>query len=281
MNNIGLFYNPRVSTARPLAEEIAAWLKARNVHSWTCSTKEKPPDDELCRDATDLLVTLGGDGTILRAMPLVAPLAIPVLGLNLGRVGFLTECEPDEWPAVMTQIMEGKGTIEERLMLQVTLYRQGEQIAQDVALNDAVISRGGLALTMRLETLVEGTPLTRYVADGLILATATGSTAYSYAVGGPILPPWIDNILLSPIAAHLSLDRPLVLNDEATVEVIVHTRVPGTLTVDGHLVGELLEGDRVCVERSALKARFLRLRSRGDFYRTLVKRLTPREDEAR
>ncbi len=279
MHNIGLFYNPRVSAALPLAKEIAAWLRAREIDAWLCSTKERPPEDKLCADTTDLLVTLGGDGTILRAMPLTAPLAIPVLGLNLGRVGFLTECLPEQWPTVMAQILDGKGGIEERLMLQVTLRRDETVIAQDVALNDAVISRGGLALTMRLETEVDGAPLTRYVADGLILATATGSTAYSYAVGGPILPPWIDNILLVPIAAHLSLDRPLVLNDESTVEVTVHTRVPGMLTVDGRLVGELQEGDHVQIERSALKGRFLRLRDRGDFYRTLVKRLTPRHGE--
>jgi NAD+ kinase len=279
MKNIGLFYNPRVSTAQPLAEEIAAWLKAREIQSWICSTKEQPPEDKLCADATDLLVTLGGDGTILRAMPLTAPLTIPVLGLNLGRVGFLTECMPERWPTVMTQILNGEGEIEERLMLQVTLVRDGSVVAQDVALNDAVISRGGLALTMRLETRIDGAPLTRYVADGLILATATGSTAYSYAVGGPILPPWIDNILLVPIAAHLSLDRPLVLNDEVKVDVTVHTRVPGTLTVDGRMVGELQEDDHVRIERSALKGRFLRLRSRGDFYQTLVKRLTPRNGE--
>ena len=279
MDNIGLFYNPRVSAALPLAEEIAVWLRAREIDAWLCSTKEQPPEDKLCAETTDLVVTLGGDGTILRAMPLTAPLAIPVLGLNLGRVGFLTECMPEAWARVMTRILDGQGEIEERLMLQVTLQRDADVIAQDVALNDAVISRGGLALTMRLETEIDGAPLTRYVADGLILATATGSTAYSYAVGGPILPPWIYNILLVPIAAHLSLDRPLVLNAETTVEVTVHTRVPGTLTVDGRLVGELQEGDQVRIERSKLKGRFLRLRGRGDFYRTLVRRLTPRNGE--
>lgn len=281
MKNIGLLYNPRASAALPLAEEILGWLEARDITAWICSTKADPPKDKLCADATDLVVTLGGDGTILRAMSLTAPLDIPVLGLNLGRVGFLTECVPERWPTVMTQILDGAGTEEERLMLQVTLHRGGDQIAQDTALNDAVISRGGLALTMRLETKIDGAPLTRYVADGLILATATGSTAYSYAVGGPILPPWIDNILLVPIAAHLSLDRPLVLNDESVVDVTVHTRVAGMLTVDGRLVGELEEGDHVCIERSPLKGRFLRLRSRGDFYRSLVRRLTPRNGDER
>jgi NAD+ kinase len=187
---------------------------------------------------------------------------------------------PERWQQVMSRILAGEGEIEKRLMLQVDLLREGDVIAQDVALNDAVISRGALARTLRLEASVDDAKLTRYVADGLILATATGSTAYSYAVGGPILPPWIDNILLVPIAAHLSLDRPLVLSDEAVIDIVVHTEVPGMLTVDGRLSGgELQEGDRVRISRSTLRAHFLRLRSRGDFYRTLVERLTPRNGE--
>ncbi len=279
MKNIGLFYNSHVSASLPLAQEIAAWLEARDVRTWLCA-REDAPTDKLCSPETDLVVTLGGDGTILRATSLTAPLGIPVLGLNLGRVGFLTECMPERWREVMKRILAGEGAIEKRLMLQVSLFRDGKLIAQDVALNDAVISRGALARTLRLEARVDDATLTRYVADGLILATATGSTAYSYAVGGPILPPWIDNILLVPIAAHLSLDRPLVLSDEAVVDIVVHTEVPGMLTVDGRLSGgELQEKDRVRISRSALQARFLRLRSREDFYRTLVARLTPRNGE--
>jgi NAD+ kinase len=279
MKNIGLFYNSHVPASLPLAKEIAAWLKARDVRTWLCA-RENAPTDRICSPETDLVITLGGDGTILRATSITAPLGIPVLGLNLGRVGFLTECMPERWQQVMSRILAGEGEIEKRLMLQVDLLREGDVIAQDVALNDAVISRGALARTLRLEASVDDAKLTRYVADGLILATATGSTAYSYAVGGPILPPWIDNILLVPIAAHLSLDRPLVLSDEAVIDIVVHTEVPGMLTVDGRLSGgELQEGDRVRISRSTLRAHFLRLRSRGDFYRTLVERLTPRNGE--
>ncbi|MGC9357670.1 MAG: NAD(+)/NADH kinase [Anaerolineae bacterium] len=277
MEYVGLFYNPRVPESLPLAREIITWLAERSVETWLCSTHEQP-SEQVCLPETELIITLGGDGTILRSMPLVAPLGIPVLGLNLGRVGFLTECVPENWPNVVRRILAGEGEIEERLMLQATHLRGEEIVSQDFALNDVVLSRGGSARTVHLEAHIDGAPLTTYVADGLILATATGSTAYSYAVGGPILPPWIHNFLLVPVAAHLSLERPLVLNADAKVEVIARTRYPGILTVDGRMENRLCDGDRVRVHRCPLQARFLRLRSRGDFYRTLVKRLTPRNN---
>lgn len=277
IRTIGLIFNPRLATALPLAQEIAAWLSARGVASWRCCSDPQPTVQAVTGPA-ELLVTLGGDGTILRAMHLAAPLDIPVLGINLGRVGFLTETQPESWQAVLTQVLDGGGWLEERTLLRATLQREGQVVGQSDALNDAVLSRGALARTVRLETWVDGAPLTRYVADGLILATATGSTAYAYAVGGPVLPPWLDNLLLVPVAPHLTLDRPLVLEAGAVVEVMVHTTLPGLLSADGQLTGELLDGDRVRVERSPLIARFLRLRTREDFYQTLVERLTPRNE---
>lgn len=280
MKNIGLIYNPRVEAALPLGRRIKAWLSARDIDAWLCSTHEKPADGA-CLVRSDLLITLGGDGTILRAAPLAAPLGIPLLGLNLGRVGFLTECEPEHWAEVMERILANEGSLEERLMLQVTHLRNDEVRAREFVLNDAVVSRGALARTVHLLTSVDGAVLTEYVADALIVATATGSTAYSYAVGGPILPPWLDNIVVAPVAAHLSLDRPLVLNAQAVIEITVRAAIPGMLTADGRLTGELLEGDCVRVERSPLKARFLRLRNRGDFYRTLVARLSPHNPMAK
>lgn len=275
MQTIGLIYNPRVGASIPLAQQIGDWLEARGVSSWLCSTHERPVDGA-CLFKSDLLITLGGDGTILRAARMAAPLGIPLLGLNLGRVGFLTECEPEHWVEVVERILANEGSVEERMMLQVTHLREGVMQAREFALNDAVISRAALARTVHLLTAIDGAVLTEYVADALILATATGSTAYSYAVGGPILPPWLDNIVVAPVAAHLSLDRPLVLNAQAVIEITVRATMPGMVTVDGRLTGELREGDCVRVERSPIKARFLRLRNRADFYGTLVTRLSPR-----
>lgn len=271
IRRIGLVYNNRVERALPLAQEIAAWLTAQSVEPWICDLveyAERAP-------AADLLVILGGDGSILRATRRAAVEGLPLLGLNLGRVGFLTEAPPESWRTALQRVLAGEGWIETRTMLRVSLIRDGKLVAVDDALNDAVVSRGALARTVQLLISVDSAPLTRYVTDGLILATATGSTAYAYAAGGPILPPWLDNIVVAPIAPHLSLDRPLVLDALAVIEVYVLTEIPGMLTVDGRMEGELHSGDRVRVQRSPLQARFLRLRAREDFYRTLVQRLVP------
>ncbi len=274
-SSIGLVYNPHVEQSLPLAGEIAAWLAAQGVGTWQCSTSEYGDIDE----RADLLLTLGGDGSILRVARLAAPAGTPILGINLGRVGFLTESQPENWQSTLRRVLAGEGDVEARMMLRVMLCRDDACVAQEHALNDAVISRGALARTVRLSTSIDGAFMTRYVADGLILSTPTGSTAYAYAVGGPILPPWLENIVLIPAAPHLSLDRPFVLNAEAKIEVRLETEIPGMLSVDGRMEGELQDGDLVRVERSNIYARFLRLRSRNDFYDTLVDRLTPRNGE--
>jgi len=254
---IGLVYSTRAERSPALAQEIQAWLlNTRGVEVWCCPMSECPIDPF----SADLLITLGGDGTILRVAQWAAPAEVPILGINLGRVGFLTEAAPELWQTT-------------------TLLRQGVAIAQEQVLNDAAVSRGALARTVRLHTSIDGTVMTRYVADGLILATPTGSTAYAYAVGGPILPPWLDNIVVVPAAPHLSMERPLVLDAQSVIEVRVETQIPGMLSVDGRMEGELLNGDVVRVERSEIRARFLRLRSRNDFYETLVARLTPRNGD--
>jgi NAD+ kinase len=271
IQHVGLVCNVRVERSLPLAHKIVAWLESRGVRAWWCATADIADVD----GSADLLITLGGDGTILRVAQHAAPAGIPLLGINLGRVGFLTEASPEDWQPALQRVLAGEGHVETRMMLCVTLLREDVPIAQEQALNDAAISRGALARTVRLHTSVDGAPLTRYVADGLILSTPTGSTAYAYAVGGPILPPWLENIVMVPTAPHLSLDRPFVLNAEAVIRVRVETEIPGMLSVDGRTEGELEDGDVVRVERSDIYARFLRLRSRDDFYATLIQRLTP------
>jgi NAD+ kinase len=275
IEQIGLVYNARVERSLPLAREISTWLDDQGIHTWYCATPEHPT----IKKPADLLVTLGGDGSILRVAQRAAPAGVPILGINLGRVGFLTEAQPDSWEATLRRVLDGEGEVETRMMLCVTLLRDGEPVAQEQALNDAVVSRGALARTVRLYTAVDGTFMTRYVADALILATPTGSTAYAYAAGGPILPPWLDNIVMVAAAPHLSMERPLVLDAQSVVEVAVKTDIPGMLSVDGRMEGDLHDGDIVRIERSQIKARFLRLRNRNDFYETLVQRLTPRNGD--
>jgi NAD+ kinase len=212
---------------------------------------------------------------MLRGGRLTAPWQIPVLGVDLGRLGFLVEAQPEEWQAVLDRVLAGDYWIEERMMLHVEHRRARERLGEYEALNEAVVSRGALARPVRLRTMVDGAELTTYVADGLILATPTGSTAYALAAGGPILPPELKNILLIAIAPHLSIDRAIVLPQGAAVEVIVHTDHQAILSSDGQVEVPLLAGDRIGVRMSDHSARFVRLRPPGYFYASLMARMLP------
>jgi NAD+ kinase len=151
----------------------------------------------------------------------------------MGRLGFLSEMGPEDWSAKLPKVLDGEYWIEERMMLKTETWRGDERIGEHIALNDVVISRGGLARVIRLHTEIDGDKLTTYVADGLIVATPTGSTAYALAAGGPILPPELHNILVLPIAPHLTLDRAIVLAEGSRVSVDVKTDHQAILTVDG------------------------------------------------
>jgi NAD+ kinase len=198
---------------------------------------------------------------------------VPVIGINMGRLGFLTELEPDEWTRALPRLVEGDYWLEERMMLYAEYHRGEKRRGQYVALNDVVVSRGSLARIVRLQTHIDGSELTTYAADGLIVSTATGSTAYALAAGGPILPPELRNFLLIPIAAHLSMNRAIVLGQSDTVEIQVQTDHQAVLTVDGQFEYVLLDGDWVTVQASPHASRFVRLQDRTYFYRTLMDRL--------
>jgi NAD+ kinase len=190
----------------------------------------------------------------------------------MGRLGFLAEVEPTEWEDVWPRVLGKDYWIEERMMLYAE-YQRGRESQGYEALNDVVISRGSLARIVRLETHIDGSYLTTYAADGLIVSTATGSTAYAFAAGGPVLPPQLKNILLLPIAPHLSLDRAIVLAQGAVVKILVHTDHQAILTVDGQFEYELEDGDVVTVQASRHSSRFVRMQDRTYFYRTLMERL--------
>ncbi len=231
-------------------------------------------------DATDMVVAIGGDGVMLRAARMCAPYGVPVLGINMGHLGFLTEIQrPDDWDAAMAKVLAGQYWIEQRMMLRLTARREDQVIAQTEALNDVVISRGAVTRMIRLDTYIDGDWATTYNADGLIISTATGSTAYALACGGPILPPELRNILVVPVAPHLSLERPIVLPEGAMIEVVVSptTQTEVVLSTDGvPMNGSLYSCDRVHVQASDHVSRFVRLRERNYFYRSLLDRLEPR-----
>jgi NAD+ kinase len=277
MKRIGLLHHPVLPATQQLAEVMAQQAQAHGLATWIGSTW----DEDAVRGeipVLDLLVTLGGDGSILRAARMAGSHNVPVLGINMGRLGFLAELEPEEWLDALPRLAGGNYWIEERMMLYAEFRRLDHQQDDEErrgyeALNDVVLSRGSLARIVRLETYIDGGYLTTYAADGLIIATPTGSTAYAHAVGGPILPPELKNILLIPIAPHLSMERAIVMGQGDKVKARIRTDHQAILTVDGQFEYELEDGDWVTVEASPHVSRFVRLQDRTYFYRTLMKRL--------
>jgi NAD+ kinase len=272
VKRVGLLHHPKLPASRPLAQEIAAWLDKAGVHTWQGSAwDEVNAAPHLA--GLDLVITLGGDGTILRAARMCARHGVPILGVNLGRLGFLTEVQPDQWADALERALAGRYWIEERMMLHGESLRAGERQASFEALNDIVVSRGGLARIIRVQTGVDGAHLTTFVADGVIVSTATGSTAYALAVGGPIMPPALCNILLIPIAPHMTLDRAVILPQGASLTLTIETDHRARLTVDGQFDQSMLDGDQVRVQASPHTCRFMRLRSPHYFYETLMEKL--------
>jgi len=273
MNRIGILHHPRKPRSLTLAEEMASMLRQRGCEPWVGSSWDEAAI--AARVATlDLIITLGGDGTILRAARLGARHEVPILGVKMGHVSFLGEISPDEWEEPLARVLAGEHWLEEHMMLRVAAWRGDVAINRThEALNDVVVSRGSLARIVHITARVDGSELTTYSADGVIVSTATGSTGYALAVGGPVLPPELKNILLIPIAPYLSLDRAVVLPQGATVELQVFTGHQAILTVDGQYQVELQSGDLVRVTASPHVARFVRLQNRAYFYQTLLERL--------
>lgn len=272
MKRIALLFHPRIPESRPLAEGIKEELRPKELDLWLVSAWEE--EKIAARIARlDLLVTLGGDGTVLRAARLAATHGTPILAVNMGHLGFLAEAEREDVMEKLSAILEGNYWVEERNMLQATLLRGGTQVEAYEALNDVVVARGVVARALHLTTSIDGQEVTTYIADGVIVATATGSTAYSLAAGGPILDPRLRELLLTPIAPHLSFSRSLVLPSHSEIRVTIESDQPATLTIDGQVHREIMNGDTVVVRASEHLCRLLRTQPRDYFYKTLEKRL--------
>ena len=268
----GVLYNSRLTEARVMAAEILEFLESLGVSAWVSSGTDETAISHWL-DLIDLLIVIGGDGSMLQAARLTADHDIPLLGINMGHLGFLVEVQPAEWAESIKQALCGDYWIERRMVVHAEHRRNGQTMSKYEALNEVVISRGRMARVVRLDTYIDGVFLTTYVADGLIVATATGSTAYALAAGGPILPPELENFLLVPIAPHLSLDRALVLSRGVTVQTQVLTDHKAVLTVDGQIEIELAHSDEVVMSAGPWQAQFLRLRQKNYFYQSLMHRL--------
>ncbi len=260
---------PKLPEASRQAQAIAAFLKEKGLETPAGSLYDESLRKRVRQGEFDLLIAVGGDGTMLRAGHLCAPTGVPILGINYGRLGFLIQVEGEAWPAMLTRLLAGEAWIENRMMLSVDLVRSGEQTGSWHALNECVVSRGQYLRPIRLSASADGHLLTTYVADGLIASTATGSTAYALAAGGPILPPELRNILIVPIAPHLSVDRAVILSEGSSVDITVLSE-NAVLSVDGQIPVGLAEDDHVIVRAAEYTARFVRFGDAGYFYRNLT-----------
>jgi NAD+ kinase len=270
---IALVFHQGISDAETVAREIGEFIRARLPASRVHSYPQSAFASEGKNKAFDMVVALGGDGTMLRVSHVCSQRGIPVLGVNLGRLGFLAELQRGGWSSGLEQVLDGRYWIERRMMLHVKQERAGRNLGEWHVLNECAVTRAGGMKMVELETRVDGEPLTTYAADGLITATPTGSTAYALAAGGPILPPELRNILLIPVAPHLSVERAIVLPEGAEVAIRVHTGAPAVLSCDGQIHEEVMDGDLVGIRSSERSAQFIRAQGHGYFYRNIAARL--------
>ena len=272
LKSIGVAVGPSNSGARELARELGAWCTSRGIvmklRAVDASSQFAPlaeSDGELAEDI-DLLVSLGGDGTMLGVARYIGQRQVPVLGINLGSLGYLTEFAKDELFPVLEELREGSFSLDRRMMLEVEQIRDGEIIAAHCALNEAVVNFGSPVRMIELEVHINGMFVNSFRADGMILATPTGSTAYSLSAGGPIVHPSMSAILLTPICPHTLSNRPVVV----PVDSVIGLSFPQAdgdvmLTVDGQVQINLHPGDQVAVSRSQTTFNLIRPTNRNYF----------------
>lgn len=262
--------HPAQPEAAEEAKKIADSLTAKGMkHVVNASIYDAKLKRKLKVGEVDVLIALGGDGTMLRAGHLVAPLGIPVLGINRGRFGFLMEIGSTSCLSQFDQLINGAFWLEKRMMLYCTHRRLDEELGEWHVLNDVVISRGQYVRPIQLTASLDGYQLASYNADGLIISTATGSTAYALAAGGPILPPELRNILIVPVAPHLSVDRSIILPEDAKTVIRVNTSHQAVLSADGQPPVLLKDNDTIEASAGKYSVSFIRFEDPGYFYRNL------------
>ncbi|MFQ6026278.1 MAG: NAD(+)/NADH kinase [Dehalococcoidia bacterium] len=276
MKTVGIIYNARIPEALDLGTAIVNELSLEQS-SWIApaenldSLRQRMPQ-------TDVVITAGGDGTMLRAAQVTAPDGIPMVGINMGRLGFMTELTVHDALERLPSYFNGSCRVEEHNMIQARLVKGGDIGTGEVegpfhALNDVVLSRSTASRVVTIRATIDEADVASMRADGVILSTATGSTGYSFAVGGPILDPRAESLVFQPVASHVGLSASLVLPATARVALYLEGAQEAVLSVDGFRDRPMQPGDWVEVEQSPLKARFLRANPTNHFYATLTRRL--------
>ncbi len=254
MHTVGLWINTSKPNAQEMAAKLSEWFHLRAWNVLTARQTFTPP--------LDFVISLGGDGTLLEAARELSQAQIPVLGVNLGRLGFLCEIEKDDVFPALEKVLRGEYQIQKRMMLQALVEVDGAEQTVKV-LNDVVFLRDRNSGLVTLQADLSGEPSVSYPADGLIVATPTGSTAYSLSAGGPIVSPDVEAVILSPLAAHSLSARPMVVSPEDDIEIILERGQKCRVTFDGQANVPLLLGERIKIKRSPMKALLIRLGSRS------------------
>ncbi|MGH2347184.1 MAG: NAD(+)/NADH kinase [Chloroflexota bacterium] len=272
LRRVAVLHHPKVTAARELAGDLCELLRMHEMPVGAESVWDTAAVEALL-PLVDVCIVLGGDGSMLRVGRLAAPHGVPVLGVNLGKLGFLAELEPKDAARRLPSILAGNYWVEERIMIAAELHRAGKPVTSLNCLNEVVVARRQLARVVRVQASIDGHVLTTYTADGVLVATPTGSTAYALAAGGPILHPEVRNLVLVPISAHLSMRSPLVLPATTEVRLTVFTDREAGASFDGQSDELLLSNDQVVVRMGSHTARFIRGQERSYFYHTLVHKL--------
>ncbi|MCK4401804.1 NAD(+)/NADH kinase [bacterium] len=281
ITRIGIIGNPKKPSALKLARDLSEWLGKKGISifvSHDCAEmlldkKQVVENGELLSNA-DILIALGGDGTLLSAARLVSSSSIPILGVNLGGLGFLTEVNSSRVYEVLEQVLSNKFSIEDRMLINGYVLRKGKgKISHFSALNDAVITTEAIARVLKLETYINKQYVTTYVADGLIVATPTGSTAYSLSAGGPIVHPALKAIIITPICPHTLTNRPIIVSEKSviSVEPIFETNKIA-LTIDGQIKFDLLHSDKLVIKKAPYTLKLISS-PENDFFTILRKKL--------
>ncbi len=255
---VGIISKPKKEDICAVAPQLLDWLAQHNLRGVydeeTAGCLDR--NDGVKRDQippnVDLLIVLGGDGTLLATVRLVEKHPVPILGVNLGHLGFLTETTVKEVYQLLEDVLADRHRLDRRVMLEAEVERNGRRVAVHQALNDVVLHKAAIARIVDLDVSIDGVFVSHIRADGLIVASPTGSTAYSLAAGGPIVLPSVDAMVVTPIAPHMLTNRPLIIPGDSTVEVSLRHRDETVhVTVDGQVSEEVQEGDRLRVRRSA------------------------------
>ena len=270
MKKVGIFVHSRLEAAGKLAEDVSAYMTSHGTDEVWVSSDWESGHLHTEMPGTELLICLGGDGTVLHAARSVIPHAIPILGVNMGRLGFLAEVRPADLIDYLPRLLGGDYRVESRTMLQATVP---DRSLTQHALNDVVVGRRTVSRPVYVEVTANGSRLAVHRCDAVIVSTATGSTAYSLSAGGPILHPESADLIITPVSTHMAVARPIVMPPDTTIDLTVSADKDAVVSVDGQIDHDLDSGQTVTVCRSAHCARFVRFSEPKDYYAVLSERL--------